>query len=351
MKRLLKTTIIFSMLLVIMTVFICAKEKSITENESIKKYCVEVNEIDRLTQNDEKEKSLEKIAELMEGLRQHENMTAGKGEILVCITAVILMIILSFYVWFSIIRPFEAMKKYAETIASGNLDIPLTYERTNYFGEFTWAFDSMRREILRARQCEQEAILNNKTVIATLSHDIKTPLASIRAYTEGLEAGLGRTHEARKKYLEIIMKKCDEVAKLVNDLFIHTVSDLDRLQIVCEKTDVSVLLNTIVKELQDEKKDIVYLKKTDKTQAVTDRRRFYQIMENLVNNARKYAKGDIEITLDEKDGYMVIYVKDYGEGINEEDMPFIFNKFYRGKNSMEKEGSGLGLYIVKYIIE
>lgn len=74
---------------------------------------------------------------------------------------------------------------FAENIAQGNFDVPLKYERCNYFGAFTWAFDSMRKEIIKARAAEREAVENNKTVIATLSHDIKTPVASIRAYAEG----------------------------------------------------------------------------------------------------------------------------------------------------------------------
>ena len=80
----------------------------------------------------------------------------------------------------------------------------------------------MRKEITKARSCEREAIENNKTVIATLSHDIKTPIASIRAYAEGLEANLDSTYEKRMKYLSILMRKCDEVSKLTNDLFLHS---------------------------------------------------------------------------------------------------------------------------------
>ena len=97
------------------------------------------------------------------------------------------------YVYFAILRPFEKMKAFAGKIARGDFEDSLRYERSNYFGEFTWAFDSMRTEIIKARACEKEAIENNKTVIATLSHDIKTPIASIRAYTEGLEANMDTT--------------------------------------------------------------------------------------------------------------------------------------------------------------
>ena len=130
-----------------------------------------------------------------------------------------------------ILLPFDKMEIFAGKIAQGNFDFPLNFERSNYFGAFTWAFDSMRKEITKARSCEREAIENNKTVIATLSHDIKTPIASIRAYAEGLEANLDSTYEKRMKYLSILMRKCDEVSKLTNDLFLHSLADLDKLKI------------------------------------------------------------------------------------------------------------------------
>lgn len=86
------------------------------------------------------------------------------------------LLIVSLYIYFAVLRPFDKLKGFAENIAQGNFDVPLKYERSNYFGKFTWAFDSMRNEITKSRQCEKEAVENNKTVIATLSHDIKTPI-------------------------------------------------------------------------------------------------------------------------------------------------------------------------------
>ena len=74
-------------------------------------------------------------------------------------------------------------------------------------------------------------------------------------------------------------------------------------------------------------------------------------MENLINNARKYAKTQIDVKILLKGHYVNIYFRDYGSGICDEDMPFIFDKFYRGKNCGSEQGSGLGLYIVKYIME
>ena len=88
------------------------------------------------------------------------------------------------FIWISVIKPFHKLERFADSLAAGEFDEALDYQRTNYFGKFTWAFDSMRREIIKARSCEREAIENNKTVIASLSHDLKTPVASISAYSE-----------------------------------------------------------------------------------------------------------------------------------------------------------------------
>ena len=76
-----------------------------------------------------------------------------------------------------------------------------------------------------------------------------------------------------------------------------------------------------------------------------------QVCENLINNAQKYAKTDIDITVAAGEGEAEISFRDYGAGLMDEDVPFIFGKFYRGKNCGEAQGSGLGLYIVKYLIE
>ena len=261
------------------------------------------------------------------------------------------ILIIFAYIWVAVLRPFEKMKQFAQRIARGNLDIPLKYERSNYFGDFTWAFDSMRREITKARACEREAIENNKTVIATLSHDIKTPIASIRAYAEGLEANLDAGPEKRTRYLNVLMKKCDEVSKLTNDLFLHSLSDLDKLKITTEEVELGQYLETAIAEISGEQQDVTFCKTNVKAVVSIDSNRFLQVIENLINNARKYAKTAVDVTMATKEDRVEIHIRDYGNGIADEDIPFIFDKFYRGRNCGTEQGSGLGLYIVRYIVE
>lgn len=311
-----------------------------------------MNEIEQLAKQGSYDLMHEKADEMQDKISNFETTAMGNNKLYaMCGLCVAFVVIVFLYVYFAILRPFDKMKSFAQKISQGDFDVALDYERSNYFGEFTWAFDSMRREVTKARSCEREAIENNKTVIATLSHDIKTPIASIRAYAEGLEANLDATPDKRAKYLGVIMKKCDEVSKLTNDLFLHSISDLDKLKISAEDVEVCSFIEKIIAEIDAEQSDISFVKPQFTASVLLDVNRFVQICENIINNARKYAKSRIDISLTLVDDMVQINFCDYGKGIPDEDMPFIFDKFYRGKNCGNEQGSGLGLYIVKYIVE
>ena len=313
---------------------------------------VALNEISQLVEAGDTASAQKKIAELDKSLRVTEITEQDNKRILIVgATNLVFLLAVSAYIYFAVLRPFDKLKGFADSIARGNFDVPLKYERSNYFGKFTWAFDSMRREITKARQCEKEAVENNKTVIATLSHDIKTPIASIRAYTEGLQANMDSTPEKREKYLSVIIRKCDEVSKLTNDLFLHSLSDLEKLKISEETFELCNFVETVVLEMAGEQDDIFFSKPDFEAFVSADKNRVTQIIENLINNSRKYAKTKIDIALTQGDGCANIHFTDYGKGIPDSDMPFIFDKFYRGKNVDKEQGSGLGLYIVKYLTE
>lgn len=311
-----------------------------------------VNELQQLAKSGETALMEEKAELLRESIRADVSVFGDIFPLLVLSAACLfLMAVFFIYIYFAVILPFDKMKEFAENISKGNFDFPLEYRRSNYFGSFTWAFDSMRREITKARSGEKEAIENNKTVIATLSHDIKTPISSIRAYAEGLEANMDTTPEKREKYLSVIMSKCDEVSRLTNDLFLHSLSDMDKLKITPENLELTAFMEQAAAEIGEERNDLHY-KKPDFTVTVyVDRNRLMQLTENLINNSRKYAKTDIDIFITKNENEAEIHFLDGGEGIPDEDMPFIFGKFYRGRNCGDEQGSGLGLYIAEYIVK
>lgn len=345
----------FALLLLLFMALLSGYARSINDTEQNGSAVVLLNEIRQLGGDAEGYNPAgEQIDELQEYFRERSDA----GEVLFVKRMLLVFLVFGIgylavifgYVYWRILKPFAKLEKYAEQIADGDLDVSLGYERENYFGAFTWAFDHMREEIRYARKREREAIEENKTVIAALSHDIKTPIASIRACSEVLEANLNADYEKRQRYISIILKKCDEVTALVNDLVLHSLSELEKLEIHLEKLKIADIIRQTVEEMAFS--DLLLEEPLPDAMVSGDAARVAQIIENLLNNARKYAPGaKVHIYAKVLQGRYWIHVQDEGDGILPQDMPFVLQKFYRGKNVEGQPGSGLGLYIVRYLAE
>ena len=260
-RKLLGILVFFTAVILGITAYFCVSDRMTDMQDVQSEQIVAANEIEQLVRMGKTEEAAAKAAKLQQSIRVSETGSKSGGRtLLLCAISLAFLFSVFGYIYFMILLPFDKMEIFAGKIAQGNFDFPLNFERSNYFGAFTWAFDSMRKEITKARSCEREAIENNKTVIATLSHDIKTPIASIRAYAEGLEANLDSTYEKRMKYLSILMRKCDEVSKLTNDLFLHSLADLDKLKINMERLELCGFLECAVNEIAAEQNDICFYK-------------------------------------------------------------------------------------------
>ncbi len=332
------------------------------ENDNLK---VQVNEIQQCISSGDTDRAESMCEDLKVKLSDRFSDSDYRVVLIPMIISIIGVITMLIYLDRTVLRPFRKLEKYAGDIAKGNMDTSLKVERGNYFGDFTWAFDNMRREIVKSRTAEKNAIENNKTVIATLSHDIKTPVASVRAYAEAFEANMDSTPEKRQKYLTVLMEKCDEVTKLTNDLFLHSISEMNKLDVSMERIDLVSFIKEDVRKLFVSEDEVdIKLPEEKEVYVEADPKRLLQIFENLKNNAEKYAKTRLEITLDLGEKTAVsgddetgneqrevrVHVRDFGPGIREEEIPFITNKFYRGKDVGDENGSGLGLYIVKELM-
>lgn len=312
----------------------------------------EIVNLNKFTQDSSPENT-EAIAQAQASLRRASDTNLNGAicaVILVFAASVLCLLALSTYLYISVIRPFAKLQGFAEQVASGNLDLPLKYEKSNPFGRFAWAFDHMRIELKRARASERAAIEENKSVMASLAHDLRTPVASIRAYSEALSMGLAESEEERREYVEVIDRRCIEVSQLVNDMLTHSLAELDRISVECSAVPASPLLHQVVK-------DFGLLEPVSVTAEVAvlhaDALRLRQAIENLLVNVSKYAPGKaVEVTgrCKDEDSYQ-IEVRDYGPGMDDADIPFAFNRFYRGSNAHEVPGSGLGLYVVRYVVD
>lgn len=251
-----------------------------------------------------------------------------------------------FYLYYTMVRPFRKLKGFAERIAGGNLDIPLQMDRQNLFGAFTEAFDIMRSELKKARIAEAEANASKKELVAKLSHDIKTPTASIKAAAE-VGAALTDNEKIKENYGQII-RKADQINALINNLFTATLEELRQLSV----TPVDMESRELVKLLENS--DYLHRAKVPEMPECliyADILRLQQVFDNIFANSYKYANTEIQIKADREAASLLVSIEDSGGGVSEEELPLLKEKFKRGSNTKEKEGAGLGLYISDYFMK
>lgn len=250
-------------------------------------------------------------------------------------------------VYWHYIRPFHKLQNFAAEITRGNLDISLEMNRGNYFGAFTESFDIMREELKRAKENEYLANVSKKELMASLSHDMKTPISTIKATCEVIMIK-EKNHDTLEK-IEVIAGKAEMIDKLIGNMFHATMEELEVLKVepreeFAERIEEMFLELKYYGNIQlenDIPKCLVYM----------DSLRLNQVIDNIVNNAFKYAGTDIKVSFLEQENGINITIRDGGNGVPEEELPLVSEKFYRGSNIAGKSGSGLGLYLAKSFME
>lgn len=259
-----------------------------------------------------------------------------------CVVCILYML----YLNDTVIKPFHKLKGFAERVAGGNLDIPLEMDRGNLFGAFTESFDIMRSELKKARIAEAEANASKKELVAKLSHDIKTPVASIKAASE-VGVALTGDEKVKDNYTQII-RKADQINTLVTELFTATLQELEQLPVAPVDMD-SIELKGLLENAD-------YLHRTmvpdiPECLLYADRLRIQQVFDNIFANSYKYADTQIDITVDREDSFLTITIEDYGGGVDTEELSLLKEKFKRGSNAKDIDGAGLGLYISDYFMK
>lgn len=245
-----------------------------------------------------------------------------------------------FYLNQTIIKPFQGLKSFAERVAGGNFDIPLEMDRQNLFGAFTESFDLMQSELKRAKIAEAKANAEKKELVAKLSHDIKTPIASIKAASE-LGCAVSENQKTRENY-EKIIQKADQMNTLITNLFTATLEELSHLSVAPEDIES----REITKMLENSD----YLHRAEfpilpECLLFADKLRLQQVFDNIFANSYKYADTEIKVEVKKEGHRLFICIEDYGKGVSEEELPLLKEKYMRGNNTGNIEGAGLGLYI------
>lgn len=226
-------------------------------------------------------------------------------------------------------------------------------------GELTYSFELMRDELKAKQIREEELKKSQQELISCISHDLKTPISTIKAYAEGMRDGIARDENARAQYIKIIIEKTDLLIGMIEDLLRISNAQLNQLEISLKETYFVAFFEKAMKEIagyvRQQEMEFTYSIELEERIVCIDERRILEVLYNLVENSIKYRKqeGKIEIIASRQQNEVLIQVLDNGTGIQNDDIPYVFDKFYRAEKSRSSRipGSGLGLSICKYIVE
>ncbi len=255
------------------------------------------------------------------------------------------------YIKIKVIKPFLTLRDMPGELAKGRLDAELLENKDRYFGRFVWGIAMLRDNLKAAKKKALSLEKEKKMLLLTISHDIKTPLNSIKLYARAIREGLYDTEEKREKAACQIEKLSEEIEDFVKKI-VHA-SSQEIVHIEVENKEF--YLKDLARQVQEYYAPKCRLSMTKLLCGTYENRllkgdgdRAFEVMENVMENAFKYGDGQkIEITFYEEEDCQIVKVKSFGNPIRTEEIPHLFDSFYRGSNVGDKEGNGLGLYICR----
>ncbi|MBO4337821.1 MAG: HAMP domain-containing histidine kinase, partial [Lachnospiraceae bacterium] len=209
------------------------------------------------------------------------------------------------YVSRNVIRPFKRLKEFAAKIAQGKLDEPLLMEQNNMFGLFTESFDIMREQLRESKNREIALKMKEKELVASLSHDLRSPVTGIRVICELLEVKVEDVYVRGK--IENIRHKTEEMNALLSDLLSATLEDLGELNVNCSEVTSDILL--LLVEEHDTRKKVIS-GQVPGCILFIDRTRLSQVIGNIIGNSYKYADTAIEVSYGYRDHYLEMTIRD-----------------------------------------
>lgn len=254
-----------------------------------------------------------------------------------------------------ILVPFERLTNLPVELSKGNLTVPVKENGNRFFGRFLWGMDLLRENLEQKRARELELQREKKTLLLSLSHDIKTPLSAIKLYSKALSQNLYPDEEGRCMIAESIGKNADEIEEYVSRIITASKEDFLSLEVDNGEFYLSRLVESISayygEKLALVKQEFVVGKYSDQLLA-GDLDRSVEVLQNIMENALKYGDGKkIELLFPEEDeGAVLIAVRNQGCMMDPADLPHIFESFWRGANAGNRPGSGLGLYICRQLM-
>ena len=266
----------------------------------------------------------------------------------------ILIISVMLYIKLKILKPFEQLTDIPYELSKGNLTAPVKETKNRFFGRFIWGVDMLRENMEQQKERELDLQKERKMLMLSLSHDIKTPLSAIKLYSKALSKGLYDSKEKQLEIAENINSKADEIENYVSQIITASREDFLSLDVIIGEFYLAELINKI-SVYYSEKLSLIKTAFTvgNYTNCLIcgDFDRSVEVIQNIMENAIKYGDGkSIDISFSEEEGCILVTVRNSGCTLPENDLPHIFDSFWRGTNAEKEKGSGLGLYICRQLM-
>lgn len=282
------------------------------------------------------------------------------------ILMVIIMLILSglvaFLIYQQFVNPLVKLKEAAEKMGSGNLDekIEICKDREDEVGELCESFENMRQKLSDFTKAKMRYEEENRQLISNISHDLRTPITTIKGYVEGIMDGVADTPEKRDRYLKMIYSKANEMDSLINELSLYTNINNNAIPYEFHRVSVKDYFNDCMEEvhatLMSKNMTLTYRNYCeDDVMVIVDPDQLKRVINNIVTNSIKYMDkeyGQVDISIYDNDAEVKVAINDNGRGIDTDSLPHIFDRMYRADSARQSRGgSGLGLAICKKIVE
>lgn len=248
-------------------------------------------------------------------------------------------------------RPLKEMSYAAKSFAKGKFNVRVPVKGSGEVAELATAFNNMAGSLEKLEE-------NRSTFLSNVSHDLRTPMTTISGFVDGIISGAIPKDKA-DHYLRIVSDETKRLARLVNSLLDITRIQSGERKFTMSSFDVCELARQVLisceSRIDSKNLDVSFECDDDNMNVIADRDAIHQVMYNLIDNAIKFSNegGILSLRLVENDKKIVISVKNTGKGIVSEDLPHVFDRFYKSDRSrgLDKSGLGLGLYISKTIID
>ena len=260
-----------------------------------------------------------------------------------------------------IMRPVNALTAGAKRVEQGDLSTPIDYQGRDEFAAVCAAFDHMQRHLLEEREKNAAYERARTDLVAGISHDLRTPLTSMKGYIKGMRDGVANTPEKRERYLDIAYRKSCDMERLLQRLFYFSRLETGNLPLFLVDSDLNRFAGRFAREAGEELAasggQVNFRPAEGPLPVRVDEEQLLRVLNNLKENARRYAGAQplvLDVSVRREGNHACLRFADNGRGVPEEQLPHLFRQFWRGdqaRRSQGGEGSGLGLYIVKYVVE